>query len=101
MKPIRCSNCGIVVQVPPGGRRLCGCGAWLSAEEDDSDIASVIPMEETDTAAIERLTATCRKLLAETAKVIVGQQDVLEELLIAISPAAIACSSACRAWPRR
>jgi MoxR-like ATPase len=84
MKPIRCGNCGIVVQVPPGGRRLCGCGAWLSAEEDDGDIATVIPMEATDTAAIERLTATCRKLLAETAKVIVGQKDVLEQLLLAV-----------------
>ena len=34
MKPIRCDNCGLVVQVPPGGRRLCGCGAWLSADDE-------------------------------------------------------------------
>jgi MoxR-like ATPase len=39
---------------------------------------------ETDIEAVERLTATCRKLLAETAKVIVGQRDVLEQLLLAI-----------------
>src|SRR5437764_15306054 len=82
MKPIRCGNCGLVVQVPPGGRRLCGCGAWLSADDSD-DAPEVIPLQ-TDLEAVERLTATCRKLLAETAKVIVGQRDVLEQLLLAV-----------------
>jgi MoxR-like ATPase len=82
MKPIRCNNCGLVVQVPPAGRRLCGCGAWLSADDED-DVLEVMPVE-TDIEAVERLTATCRKLLAETAKVIVGQRDVLEQLLLAI-----------------
>jgi MoxR-like ATPase len=83
MKPIRCDNCGLVVQVPPGGRRLCGCGAWLSAE-DDAGFELVEEVAETDLEAIERLTATCRKLLAETAKVIIGQRDVLEQLLLSI-----------------
>jgi MoxR-like ATPase len=82
MKPIRCNNCGLVVQVPPAGRRLCGCGAWLSADDED-DVLEVMPVE-TDIEAVERLTATCRKLLAETAKVIVGQRDVQEQLLLAI-----------------
>jgi MoxR-like ATPase len=82
MKQIRCSNCGLVVQVPPAGRRLCGCGAWLSADSEEA--LDVIPVPETDLAAIERLTATCRKLLAETAKVIVGQREVLEQLLLAV-----------------
>ena len=83
MKPIRCNNCGLLVQVPQAGRRLCGCGAWLSADDDD-DALEVMPVLETDLDAVERLTATCQKLLAETAKVIVGQRDVLEQLLLAI-----------------
>jgi MoxR-like ATPase len=82
MKAIRCDNCGLVVQVPPAGRRLCGCGAWLSAEGYDDVVVETMP--ETDVDAVEHLTATCRKLLAETAKVIVGQRDVLEQLLLAV-----------------
>jgi len=81
MKPIRCSNCGLVVQVPPGGRRLCGCGTWLSADDDATP--EVLPLE-ADLAAVERLTSLCRKLLAESAKIIVGQRDVLEQILVTI-----------------
>jgi MoxR-like ATPase len=81
MKPIRCSNCGLIVQVPPGGRRLCGCGTWLSADEDATP--EVLPLE-ADLAAVERLTGLCRKLLAESAKIIVGQRDVLEQILVTI-----------------
>src|SRR5215831_2877545 len=39
---IRCSNCGLLVQVPPGGRRLCGCGAWLSGEVPSRPPAAVV-----------------------------------------------------------
>src|SRR5205814_6405504 len=81
MKPIKCNNCGLVVQVPAGGRRLCGCGTWLSA--GDEPAPDVLPLE-ADLAAVERLTALCKKLLAECAKVIVGQRDVLEQVLIAV-----------------
>ena len=85
MKPIRCSNCGLVVQVPPGGRRLCGCGAWLSADAGDGRRDDVgVPVLEADLAAVERLTAGCRRLLAECAKVIVGQQEVLEQVLLTL-----------------
>jgi MoxR-like ATPase len=85
VKPIRCSNCGLVVQVPPGGRRLCGCGAWLSADTEDDDRNDVgVPPLEADLAAVERLTASCRRLLAECAKVIVGQRDVLEQVLLTL-----------------
>jgi MoxR-like ATPase len=41
-------------------------------------------MHDGDMAAVERLTANCRRLLAETSKVIVGQHDVLDQLLYAI-----------------
>jgi len=37
-----------------------------------------------DLAAVERLMAGCRKLLAETGKVIIGQRDVLEQILLSI-----------------
>src|SRR5438105_3327843 len=83
MKPIRCRQCGLVVQVPPGGRRLCGCGAWLTADADPPKEAPA-PPSDADLAAVERLTAGCRRLLAESAKVIVGQRDVLEQVLIAV-----------------
>ena len=40
---VRCQTCGLTVQVPAGGRRLCGCGTWLSADEP---IPVVEPIEE-------------------------------------------------------
>src|SRR5215467_14003298 len=43
MPNIRCKTCGLSVQVPAGGRRLCGCGTWLSADEED--IPEVEPVE--------------------------------------------------------
>src|SRR5262249_10446309 len=44
MPAITCQNCGLVVQVPPGGRRLCGCGSWLSADAVPS--AAFLEVEE-------------------------------------------------------
>jgi len=42
------------------------------------------PMRDDDLKAVERLTAACGQLKAELGKIIVGQQDVLEQLLVAI-----------------
>ncbi len=84
MKPIRCNHCGLVVQVPPGGRRLCGCGTWLSAAADEEPAGTDVPPLDADLAAVERLTAGCRRLMAECAKIIVGQHEVLEQLLLAL-----------------
>ena len=81
MNTVRCGNCGLIVQVPPGGRRLCGCGKWLAADVESVETAEV---PEADLAAVERLTGACRRLLAECGKVIVGQQEVLEQVLLAI-----------------
>lgn len=80
MMPVRCANCGVFVQVPKGGKRLCGCGTWLTAEVE-SGFEVVL---EGDEAAAERLAVGCRRLLAECAKVIVGQNDVLEQLVLAL-----------------
>jgi MoxR-like ATPase len=99
MKPVQCPNCGLTVQVPPGGRRLCGCGNWLSADPEpiltaeSEGPAVVMPAEppptswprlEGELAAIERLANGYQRLMGELSKVIVGQTKVLEELLIAM-----------------
>ena len=93
MPSVKCSNCGLVVQVPSGGRRLCGCGAWLAAEEPAAvamvspavpDQPVAWPRLEGELAAIERLNHGYKRLMAELGKVIVGQTKVLEELLIAV-----------------
>jgi MoxR-like ATPase len=119
---VRCKTCGLLVQVPAGGRRLCGCGTWLSGS--DEPIPVLEPVEETplarsapppmpaprvaptpvppvapaataapgeawpriegDLSAIERLNDGYRRIRKEMGKAIVGQERVLEELLIAI-----------------
>ncbi len=111
MPSIRCRNCGLMVSVPAGGRRLCGCGAWLSGEEpvavvepdvprapamaavpiDDAPAAPAgaaepgpWPRIEGDLSAIERLNDGYRRIRKEMGKAIVGQERVLEELLISI-----------------
>src|SRR5262245_4020835 len=90
MPAIQCRNCGLMVQVPEGGRRLCGCGAWLSADQEDEEEVVVSPDPEEwpriegDLSSIERLSHGYQKVRRELAKVIVGQELVLEELLIAV-----------------
>jgi len=96
------------MQVPAGGRRLCGCGAWLSGDESPAmpqavpavmtaTPVTVEPMMEShpssgepwpriegDLSAIERLNDGYRRIRKEMSKAIVGQERVLEELLISI-----------------
>jgi MoxR-like ATPase len=94
MPTIRCKNCGLPVQVPAGGRRLCGCGAWLSGDEpaievvepvlEADEVAEPWPRIEGDLSAIERLNDGYRRIRKEIGKVIVGQEEVLEQLLISI-----------------
>src|SRR5437870_585334 len=91
MPPVQCQNCGLIVQVPEGGRRLCGCGTWLSADEvpvvvevADEPPAERWPRLDGDLAAIERLNDGYRRIRKELGKAVVGQQRVLEELLIAV-----------------
>jgi MoxR-like ATPase len=90
--PVRCNKCGLMVQVPPGGKRLCSCGNWIAAEEpalladtplSPSDLAQW-PRIEGDLSAIERLNDGYRRITREVNKAIFGQQQVLEELLIAM-----------------
>jgi MoxR-like ATPase len=83
-----------MMQVPAGGRRLCGCGSWLSGDDAaaveplpevvESTPAEPWPRIEGDMSAIERLNDGYRRIRREMGKAIVGQERVLEELLIAI-----------------
>jgi MoxR-like ATPase len=70
---------------------MCGCGTWLSADlvpvVDEAQPAD--PDErrfhsDGDLAAIERLNDGYHRIRKELSKAVVGQQRVLEELLIAI-----------------
>ena len=45
--------------------------------------------------------ATAEAILFEIRRVIVGQDEMLERVLVASSPAATSCSRASPAWPRR
>jgi MoxR-like ATPase len=91
MPSVQCQNCGLTVQVPADGRRLCGCGSWLSSDEPQA-VAIEEPLTdeaqwpriEGDLSAVERLNNGYRRIQKEISKVIVGQQRVLEELIIAM-----------------
>src|SRR5262249_43896570 len=80
-----------------GGRGLAGCGRGrpgaAGAAGPAPDFAGVVPEEarreswpriDSDLAAIERLNDGYRRIRKELGKAIVGQERVLEELLIAI-----------------
>ncbi len=98
MKAIRCENCGLTVQVIPGGRRLCGCGNWLYAPSEEEEPVDIVmpaafaeheaevayPRLEGDLASVERLKEGSRRILDECRKIIVGQNEVMEQLLIAL-----------------
>ena len=59
MPNIRCKTCGLSMQIPAGGRRMCGCGAWLSADDED-DLPVLGDAEEPARAKPGRAsTATC------------------------------------------
>jgi MoxR-like ATPase len=95
MPSVKCHHCGLLVQVPEGGRRLCGCGSWLSGDDavalevvEAEPVPQVVPESwpriEGDLSAIERLNDGYRRIRQEMTKAVVGQSRVLEELLIAI-----------------
>ncbi|MCI0640008.1 MAG: AAA family ATPase [Gemmataceae bacterium] len=89
---VQCFKCGNTVMVPSGGKRLCSCGAWISADSSTAPSAlaeqlgdkTKWPRIEGDLSAIERLNDGYRRITRELSKAIVGQQRVIEELLIAI-----------------
>jgi hypothetical protein len=118
MPNIRCKTCGLMVQVPEGGRRLCGCGTWLSGAGDEAEllepidgpaVAAVpaVPVDErwpridSDVAAIERLNEGYRRIRKELSKAIVGQERVPRSCSSRSLRAVTVCLSASPAWPKR
>ncbi len=80
----QCPGCGQVLQVIPGGRVQCVCGRWVTSEEGtDTDASRPLQMED-ELAAVERLSAGYQRLCNELGKVIIGQHQVIEELLICV-----------------
>jgi MoxR-like ATPase len=91
MPSVQCQNCGETVQVPDGGQRTCVCGTWLSADDatvvldDEPDQAARSwTRTDEDLSALERLKDGYRRIRRELGKAVVGQQRVIEELLIAM-----------------
>jgi hypothetical protein len=81
MPSVQCQNCGLVVQVPEGGRRLCGCGTWLSCDElpvlveaEPEQPAERWPSIDGDLAAIERLNDGYRRIRKELGKAVVSRE---------------------------
>jgi len=80
---IQCSQCGAVVQVSPGHNVRCSCGAELSGGEAEGTSPAMEPRDD-DLEAVRRLSDAYRTIRAELGKAIVGQGQVLEELLVAM-----------------
>ena len=56
---------------------------------------------EADLRAAEQLTDVYRKMTRELERVIIGQPEVLKQVMIALFCRGTASSKACPAWPRR
>ncbi len=91
MSAVQCEKCGSILLIAAGEKKQCSCGAWNAGEPVETIVdAAPAPSAdnwspvEADVAALERLTDGYHRLQKELGKVIVGQQRVLEELLIAI-----------------
>ncbi len=97
-----CPKCGLTLQVPIAGKRLCSCGTWVTGASAaappsvrpaepaparpsvQAPQAASFPRIEGDLSAIERLSDGYKRIQKELSKAIVGQTKVIEELLIAI-----------------
>src|SRR5262245_52524615 len=84
MPILECDNCGRVVDLPEQTRERCECGTWLSLRAGSTPSAALNDGQDDDLSAIERLNEGYRRVRHELQKVIVGQERVLEELLIAM-----------------
>lgn len=78
----------------------------MSDIKEVSPIPTVIPAGEgeltaNDIQAAEKLKAAYTSLCKQLGRVIVGQEQVIEELLIALFSRGHCILEVCRAWPRR
>jgi len=82
MALIDCPECGKKYQVPDekAGKALkCKCGNVIRPVEDGGGAAEI-----SDTEAVEKLRAAYETIQGELRRVIVGQNDVVEQVLVAI-----------------
>jgi MoxR-like ATPase len=92
MASVKCPKCETVVEVPRDGEARCPCGGWVSLSSDNVEDVENGPArtglidvsEGDDLAAVARLNRAYQKIQDEVSKAIVGQQQVLEEMLIAM-----------------
>ncbi len=63
--------------------------------------AETVQMSAEELASVQKLQDAYAALKGELGKVIVGQSEVMEELLIALFAGGIVCWWACRGWRRR
>ena len=81
---VTCEKCGSVVRVTTGQTVHCSCGQPLSAPERREPATNTAALVADDVAAVEKLHRAFQSIKGELGKIIVGQQKVLEELLVAI-----------------
>jgi MoxR-like ATPase len=81
---VTCEKCGAVVRVTVGQVVHCTCGQQLAAPERREPTEPPSSLVQDDVAAVQKLHQAFEAMRGELAKVIVGQQKVLEELLVAI-----------------
>jgi MoxR-like ATPase len=81
---ITCDKCGSVVRVGVNQSVHCSCGNLLSAQERREPATEAPRMLDNDVAAVEKLHRAFQLIKNELGKVIVGQQKVIEELMVAI-----------------
>ena len=81
---VTCEKCGSVVRVTAGQTVHCSCGHPLVMPERRDVSAEPALLVQDDVAAVEKLHRAFQAIKGELGKVIVGQQKVLEELMVAI-----------------
>jgi MoxR-like ATPase len=86
MKPAQCKECGRSYKIKPemlGKKIKCQCGAVVRIPDETGAVPRG-SADANDIEAVQKLQKAYEAIRAELSKVIVGQSDVIEELLISI-----------------
>jgi len=73
----------------------------IETKRADSPSAAATALSQDDVGAITELREAYDKVRSELAKVIIGQDNVIEQLLICILARGHGLLMGCRAWPKR
>lgn len=86
MPKVMCGECGRRYDLTPDklGKSKCVCGAILEGDGQGDDVSSSLPGNADDLAAVKHLKSSYELLRDALAQVIIGQDQVIEELLVAI-----------------